>query len=74
MAFIQDLSSGLGDLSLENKETNVLFVSGSLKLKDFHKFDSAATCQSLFAPRFTCALLVVVDADLNSVGANRGVG
>lgn len=42
MAFIQDLSSGLRSLTLE---TNELFVLGSLQLKDFHKFDSAATGQ-----------------------------
>jgi hypothetical protein len=45
MAFIQDLSSGLRNLTLETTETNELFVLGSLQLKDFHKFDSAATGQ-----------------------------
>lgn len=45
MAFIQDLSSGLRDLTLETIETNEIFVLGSLQLKDFQKFDSSATGQ-----------------------------
>ena len=45
MAFIEDLSVVFGDLGLERDKTNAMTVSGSLKLKEFQKFDSAATCQ-----------------------------
>ena len=70
MAFMHDLSCGLAALRLESFETNTAFSWGSLNLRQFHKYDSAAIGQYINWRSLECLFMLTA----SSFGAKRGFG